>query len=621
MKVEDIKSPKDIKSLTVEELDVLCNEIRCFLIENISKTGGHLSSNLGIVELTVALHNIFNSPLDKIFFDVGHQSYVHKILTGRVGEFSTLRQTKGLSGFQKRDESIHDVWEAGHSSTALSGAVAMAVARDLNDESFDVLPVIGDAAMLGGPTLEALNHLSSLQNKVIIILNDNEMSIGKRVGNVRNFLTNIQTSTTYNHLKEDYKSILKKNKISNKIYTFSSKIKNNIKNSLMYNTFYDDFGIRYIGPIDGHDITELQRAMRFAKECKTSVIIHVMTEKGRGYKHAISDHKGKWHGTGPFDITTGNCVEVKNKDAISWSRLVSDEIEKHMLKDEDIIAITPAMIHGSCMENLFENFPLRCFDVGIAEQHALTFAAGLSLSNKKPFISIYSSFIQRGYDQINHDIARMELPCLISVDRSGIVGSDGPTHHGVFDIGIFYPIPNVILFAPKDFSEVVSFINFVYKNFDRPYIMRIPRGNTVRKKEVNVIKKIGTWTHNQLTNQIDIHIITYGQNVELIESACKTNNINANIINARFIKPIDKVMLDEISKDNKPILVYETDLKFGGLNNYISSYYHEQQKNVSLHTIAIEDHYSIQGSINDIYEFEKIDCQTVINKIKEITNG
>lgn len=621
MKIEDIKKPSDLNDLSLKELEQLCNEIRTFLIDNISKTGGHLSSNLGIVELTVALHNVFDSPVDKIFFDVGHQSYVHKILTGRSKEFSSLRQTNGLSGFQKRSESIHDVWEAGHSSTALSGAIGMAISRDLDNKMYDILPIVGDAAMLGGPSLEALNHLSSLDTKVIVILNDNEMSIGQRVGNVSNFLTSIRTSATYNHLKNDYKSIFSKGIIGSKILEITGNIKNNIKNSLIKNTLYDDFGLRYIGPIDGHDLKELQKAMLFAKSSKKSVLIHVKTQKGKGYSYAQNDCSGIWHGTGPFDIKSGKSINDKSSSVTSWSKVIANAVNKNMENDKNIVAITPAMINGSSMEDLFKKYEHRCFDVGIAEQHAITLVAGLSISKKKPFVSVYSSFIQRAYDQINHDITRMELPCLISIDRAGIVGSDGPTHHGVFDIGIFYPLPGVVIFAPSNDLEAEYFINYAFINFTKTYMIRIPRGNCISVKNAAKIDYIGQWIKEQIGNDPKLNIICYGNNVYNVSKLCNENNISVNIINARFIKPMDEDMLLAISKNKLPIIVYETDLKNGGLGTYISSFYLQNNIQVSLSSIAIDDKYSIQGSIDDIYKDESIDLDSLLLKIKEITNG
>ena len=512
MDLNKIKDPSFLMEMNIDELNELAYEIRQFIIQSVSKTGGHLSSNLGIVELTIALHYVFNSPKDKIFFDVGHQSYVHKILTGRAKQFPTLRQFNGLSGFQKRCESKHDVWEAGHSSTALSAAVAMAIARDLNHEHFDVIPVIGDGAVVGGESLEALNHLGSTQNKVILILNDNQMSISKSTGAMNNFLNNIRISNTYNRMKDDYRTMLQKGKLGEGVYKATKYLKDFVKHGFLDDTIFEDFGMDYLGPIDGHNIEELIRVLNIAKTNKKSVVVHVVTEKGKGYSYAENDKEGKWHGTPPFNVKTGNVLTSTNKK--SWSSIVSDQVFQWMKIDKDVTAITPAMMKGSAMDNLFKVFPERCFDVGIAEEHAMTFAAGLSISKKKPFISVYSSFIQRAYDQINHDIARMKLPCLCSIDRAGIVGEDGPTHHGVFDIGFLTPIPNIVYFAPKDAKELRTYVNTCFTNFNNPYFLRIPRGSIDdHPVDYHVTLKIGTWTIECREENYELTIICYGENV------------------------------------------------------------------------------------------------------------
>lgn len=619
MNLKEIESPSFIKDLTEEQMYSLAKDIRSFLIENISKTGGHLSSNLGIVELTIALHYVFDSPVDKIFFDVGHQSYVHKILTGRAKDFPTLRKTNGMSGFQKIKESSHDVWEAGHSSTALSGAVAMAISRDLDQQSYHVVPVIGDAAMVGGESLEALNHLGSINNKVIIVLNDNQMAIGKSVGSFGDFLADVRISRTYNHLKEDYRLLLSKGKLRRGILKGTKAIKNFVKRGVIKPTIFDDFGVEYLGPVNGHDIHDLLRAFHVAKNARGSVVVHVVTKKGKGYKHAENDICGKWHGIGPFDIDSGLSKPTNEGLVTSWSAIVSLHLKTLMEKEENIIAITPAMIHGSAMECLFEQFPKRCFDVGIAEEHAMTFVAGMSISHKKPFLSIYSSFLQRAYDQVNHDIARMNLPCFITIDRAGIVGSDGPTHHGVFDIGILIALPNLIIFAPKDAKEAMDYMTMAFSNFNHPYILRIPRADVMKVENYQyTLMEIGTWDIDYQTKNSKIIIISYGDNVSKLRNLCITNTIEATIINARFIKPMDYSVLLRIAKNKQPILVYETDLKINGLASSISYYYSQNNLARQIHSIGIEDHYSMQGFINDIYQEEQIDLDSVLLKIKEI---
>ncbi|MCD7839963.1 MAG: 1-deoxy-D-xylulose-5-phosphate synthase, partial [Erysipelotrichaceae bacterium] len=428
MNLDKIESPEFIKKLNHDELIDLADEIRQFIITNVSKTGGHFSSNLGVVELTIALHYVFDSPKDKMIFDVGHQSYVHKILTGRAKDFKTLRQFNGLSGFQKRYESVHDCWEAGHSSTAISAGTGMAIARDLNHQDGEIICIVGDAAIMSGESFEALNYLGSINSKVIIILNDNEMSISKNVGGLSNFFSKVRMSARYRHARDNYTEFLGRSKFGNIIYQQTKKIKDHVKDDVIEDNIFSEFGLDYIGPVDGHDFNDLIEAFNMAKSMNHSVVVHVHTIKGKGYSLAQKDHEGCYHGVAPFDYHVGIIKsETKMK---SWSAIIASHIEKIMKQDSDVVVITPAMTYGSCLIDVFKEFPERCFDVGIAEEHAMTFAAGLSNAGKKPYITIYSSFLQRAYDQINHDIARMNLPCLIGVDRGGLVGADGDTHHG-----------------------------------------------------------------------------------------------------------------------------------------------------------------------------------------------
>lgn len=619
MDLNKIKDPSFLKELDIRQLNELAGEIRQFLINSISQTGGHLSSNLGVVELTIALHYVFNSPEDKIFFDVGHQSYVHKILTGRANQFATLRKYGGLSGFQKRCESEHDCFEAGHSSTALSAAIGMAVARDLNHQNFHVIPVIGDAAMVGGESLEALNHLGSINNKVIIILNDNQMAIGKSIGGFGEFLSSVRISGTYNNLKEDYRNLTSHNKFGQMIFNVSKRIKDFVKHGLIDDTIFEDFGVEYLGPVNGHNFDDLIRVLNLAKNSKSSVVVHVVTKKGRGYKFAENDKSGKWHGIAPFNIADGTLKNPGNNGKVSWSKVVADYIEMKMASDQDIVAITPAMIHGSAMDNLFKHYPDRCFDVGIAEEHALTFTCGLSLAKKKPFISVYSSFLQRAYDQINHDLARMDLSCLICVDRCGFVGADGPTHHGVFDLGILNQLPNVIICAPNDSANTKRFINTYLKNNDHPYILRIPRGEIENNEiEEDEILPIGKWQID-ITNDYDVTVISYGQNVTRINEYFKDKEIKIRLVNALYIKPMDTQMLQDIV-DDKPLVVYETDLKINSLASNIAYYYSQNKILKNIYSFGVDDHYSTQGTIDEILKDEGLDMDSFYQRIKEIIN-
>ena len=618
MDIYSIKDPTFLKDLSINELNVLAKDIRQFIIENVSKTGGHLSSNLGIVELTIALHKVFDSPNDKIFFDVGHQSYTHKILTGRADQFHTLRQYQGLSGFQKRCESSYDAWEAGHSSTALSAAVGMALARDLNHDHYEVIPVIGDAAMVGGASLEALNHLGSTRSKVIIILNDNQMSISKNVGGVNDFLSELRTSMTYNKAKQEYKEMLSHVPLGTSMYRFSYKLKERLKNKIINDTIFTEFGVDYLGPIDGHDFKDLLRALNKAKYSSRSIVVHVLTKKGKGYSFAENDKSGKWHGVGPFNIETGQMLNVP-QNKVSWSEVVSSQVYKLMAFDKDIVCVTPAMINGSKLNKIFENYPDRSFDVGIAEQHAVTFSAGLAISNKKPFLSIYSSFLQRAYDQVNHDLARMKLPILLSIDRSGLVGADGETHHGVFDIGFLMGIPNIIYFTPSNTNEAKQFINTAFYKNDGPYLIRVSKEYLVDEDVlVNDYIEIGTWTKPYTTNNAKIAILTYDDKINRVISHLKANNSNVDVINARFFKPMDEKMLISLQQDYEHLIVYETDIRNASLGLYISEFYAQKNLPMAMTLLAIENHYTPQGTVDELLKLEKLNLEKLDEVIKKV---
>lgn len=619
MKIKDIENPKFLKEYDINQLNTLSQDIRDFLIKSISKTGGHLSSNLGVVELTVALHYVFDSPRDKFIFDVGHQSYVHKILTGRAKEFSTLRQYQGISGFQKRKESIHDVWEAGHSSTAISAACAMAITRDLEYDDFSVIPIVGDASIVSGEALEAINFLGSINNKVIIVLNDNQMSINQSVGGLDQFLNKVRISNTYSRIKKDYLNIFNHGKLGKSFIKLSKNIKDTFKKKIVKDTLFNQFGLDYLGPVDGHNIGDLIKAFSIAKKYDRSLVVHVVTKKGKGYKFAEKDLKGSWHGTIPFDIATGNKIEKYDR-RVSWSEIVADELLLQMEKNRNIVTITPAMIFGSCLDKVFKKFPNRSFDVGIAEEHAATLVAGFSLAGKLPVLSIYSSFSQRCYDQINHDIARMDTPALIILDRAGLVGNDGPTHHGVFDLSIFQALPNIIYFAPSNSMEARAFINTALYNRDHPYIMRVSKNKVPDIKiQNNELLEIGSWPIVASEPDYECIIIAYGDNVDKLKLFKR--DIKIKLINARFIKPIDTKRLLQLEKEDKPIFVYETVQKIGSLGQTICSYFNDKNISKELHCFGIEDHYCPQGSNQEILIGEGLDVATFYQNVKEIING
>ncbi|WP_270396422.1 1-deoxy-D-xylulose-5-phosphate synthase [Catenibacterium mitsuokai] len=616
MEIKKIENPRFLKQLNIDELNQLSQDIRDFLIENISKTGGHFSSNLGIVELTVALHYVFDSPKDKFLFDVGHQAYVHKILTGRAPMFNKLKKYGGMCGFQNRHESIHDPWEAGHSSTTISGATGLAIARDLKKENFEVISIIGDAALMSGESLEALNFLGGIDTKVIVILNDNNMSISRNVGGLSNFLSDVRMSYKYNQAKSNYTEILSQSAFGQKIFDVTKRVKDKVKRKILLDTPFSQFDLDYIGPVDGHNIEELIRALETVKNLDHSVVLHVLTKKGKGYEPAEKDRSGVYHSVGAFDIVKG-IQPVLDKEKHSWSQSVSDHVEYLMNKHDDICVITPAMITGSCLQKIFKNYPDRSFDVGIAEEHAMTLAAGLSQGKEFPFLSVYSSFFQRAYDQLNHDIARMNLPCLIGIDRAGLVGGDGATHHGVFDIGLIAPIPGVIIMAPKDEEEAQKMINTAYQNNDHPYVMRYSKNKVIdTHQHTDETIKVGQWELIKEMEDAAINVVTYGDNVLAVLKMAETDHLPINIINARFIKPIDKDMLERMS--DKPIIVYETDLMNGSLGSIMSLYYEKNHINVDMSFIGIDDHYVTFGDNESLYKQEHISLNDLKNKIEEI---
>lgn len=614
MDLYSIKNPEFLKSMSEKELESLSHEIRNFLIENISKTGGHLASNLGVVELTVALHYVFDSPRDRIFFDVGHQSYVHKILTGRADQFPTLRHYHGLSGFQKRKESIHDVWEAGHSSTSLSAALGMAVARDLSHENFHVIPVIGDGALSSGMALEALNEIGSERKNMIIVFNDNKMSISRNVGGLTSGFSRLRSSKSYTKIKAGMKKNLRSNSFGSTVYTALKTFKDTVRNAVIDGGVFEEFNVDYIGPVDGHNLHDLIQVFSAAAEHEGPIVVHVITQKGRGYAPCESDREGKWHGVGPFDIATGRPLSSIPEGYAAYSQFIADQVEHLADENENIVAITPAMMTGSSLQKFFAKYPTRSFDCGIAEEHAATFAAGLAISGKRPFLAIYSSFLQRAYDQINHDICRMDLPVVIGIDHAGLVGDDGETHHGVFDIGILRPLPNMIIAQPKDASEARDLIRTAFSQ-KHPFAIRFPKGtvavNQMREEEDI---RIGTWTkHNDYPDN-KVCILTYGDLVDTVLEKVRVNDLPVTVVNCRFFKPLDTSMIEELAESGMKLIVYESDMKAGGLASAILEYACDEQIQIHLKRFGIDDEYISQGSLNLLRKDIHIDLPSVLRE-------
>ena len=613
MKITDIKEPQFLKKYSINELNTLCQEIRDFVIKNLAETGGHVASNLGIVELTVALHYVFNSPVDKFIFDVGHQSYVHKILTGRADKFSSLRKLGGISGYQKRKESIHDPFEAGHTSTSIAAALGFAYARDLNKEKNEIIAIIGDGALTGGLALEALNNIDTLKSKVIIVLNDNEMSISKNVGGLSKCLQKIRLSNSYNTVRNSYTNILSKTKIGKKLFDITYKIKEKFKNKINDNIF-TNLNIDYLGPIDGHNIEELIKAFKKAKSSKKSIIIHAVTKKGKGYLPA-EKNSSAWHGVGKFDCKTG---EQTKKDIPTISEVVSNTVYEFMDKDEDFITITPAMISGSKLEKIFKNFPKRSIDTGITESFATTLACAISLNNKKVFLPIYSSFLQRAYDNINHDIARMNAHVVIGIDRAGLVGEDGETHHGIFDISFLNSIPNMVICMGKDTEEIRNLLYTGFYKQKSPFCIRYERGNLEFEKTKLKEIKVGTWEYLQKQTNCKNTIISYGTDVSKIYECFKNKNVN--IINARYIKPIDKNILKELIKTNQKIYIYETSIKTNSLGTNILEYFNHKEATNKIKLTGIDNKYINHGNVEELKKTINLDINYIEKDIKKYFN-
>lgn len=606
-----------------QELEALSQDIREFLVQKLSVTGGHIGPNLGVVELTIALHRELNSPVDKLLWDVGHQSYVHKILTGRAGQFDSLRQYKGLSGFPKMSESEHDVWETGHSSTSLSGAMGMAIARDLKKEKSHIVPIIGDGALTGGMALEALNHIGHEKKDIIVVLNDNEMSIAPNVGALHNVLSQLRTAGKYNKAKDELEYLLKKiPAVGGKLAATAERVKDSLKYLLVSGMFFEEMGFTYLGPVDGHNFDDLIENIRYAKKTSGPVLLHVITKKGKGYKPAEQDKIGNWHGTGPYKIETGTFVKAVTEGP-AWSALVSETVRKLAREDESIVAITPAMPVGSKLEGFASEFPDRMFDVGIAEQHAATMAAGLATQQMKPFLAIYSTFLQRAYDQVLHDICRPNLNVFIGIDRAGLVGADGETHQGVFDISFLRNLPNLVLMMPKDENEGQHMVNTAIQYNDGPIAMRYPRGNGygVQMDEELKIIPIGSWEELKPGN--DAAILTFGTTIPMAMDAAlamEKQGVSVKVINARFIKPLDQDMLHSLLKKQVPILTIEEAMLEGGFGSAVLEFAHNHNYHSAvIDRMGIPDKFIEHGSVNKLLEEIHLTTDDVIQKVVSMT--
>ncbi len=610
--LDKINSPEDLKGLSIDELDSLSDEIRKKIIETVSCTGGHLASNLGVVELTLALHYVFNSPEDRIIWDVGHQSYTHKLITGRRDRFHTLRQFKGISGFPKPSESPHDQFGTGHSSTSISAALGMAIARDLKGQDHHVIAVIGDGAMTAGLSFEALNNAGQLKVPMIVILNDNEMSISRNVGAISKYLNKILTTDFYKRFKRDTKNILEGiPRFGFSMSRFAHKLEETFKGFFLPGQLFEEFGFNYIGPINGHDLKELINTLDSVKDIREPILIHVITQKGRGYEHSEKD-PSCFHGIGPFDTQSGKTVS--KADRPSYSKVFGDTLTGIAEKNKKVLAITAAMKEGTGLEDFARRFPERFFDVGIAEQHAVTFAAGLAKEGLRPVVAIYSTFLQRAYDQIVHDVALQGLPVVFAIDRAGLVGDDGPTHHGVFDISYLRHIPNMVVMAPKDKEEFEEMLEFAI-DLNRPVAIRYPRGRCVEEFPGSSAP-LSLGEAEILLEGNDIAIVAVGNMVYPAYQAAlklKEMGISATVVNARFIKPLDNHIIKTIAERHYHILTVEENAVAGGFGSLVLETLSNMGiDDVKVRLLGIPDTFIEHGSQKTLRDILELDSEGIL---------
>lgn len=614
MFLEKIEKANDIKKIAEEDYGALAEEIRQFLIQTISVTGGHLGSNLGAVELTMALHLFLNLPEDKIIWDVGHQSYTHKILTGRRDGFVNLRKFGGMSGFPKRKESDCDCFDTGHSSTSISAGLGMVKARDIQGGKNTIVSVIGDGSLTGGMAYEALNNASRLETNYIIVLNDNNMSISENVGGVSKYLNNIRTADKYLDLKEGvYNSLHGKSKYGDKVVSQIRRAKSSFKQLVVPGMFFEDMGITYLGPVDGHNIQAMVHMMREARKIKGAVLLHVITQKGRGYAPA-ERHPARFHGAEPFDIETG--IPSKPRDKANYTDIFSTVMCKLGQRDEKVVAITAAMPDGTGLKRFRNMYPDRFFDVGIAEEHAVTFAAGLAAGGLKPIVAIYSSFLQRAYDQILHDVCIQNLPVVFAIDRAGLVGSDGETHQGIFDLSYLSSIPNMHIMAPKNKWELSDMIKFAVA-FEAPIAIRYPRGEAfdgLKDNRAPVEYGKSEWIYEEE----DIVLMAVGSMVKValdVREQLKDKGYSCSLINARFVKPIDEEAVQEACREHKLIVTMEENVLSGGYGEKVRNYVDAIGVTTRVLNIAIPDEYVEHGNVDLLKQEIGIDADSIVKKV------
>lgn len=601
--LEKIQKPNDIKKLPADQLPALAEEIREFIIESLSKTGGHLASNLGVVELTIAMHRVFDLPKDKLIWDVGHQSYTHKILTGRKDGFETLRREGGISGFPKRSESDCDVFDTGHSSTSISAGVGYVRARELKKENYSVVSIIGDGALTGGMAYEALNNAASLKSNFIIVLNDNEMSITENVGGMSSYLSGLRTASAYTDFKMDVTKALNRIPgIGPGMVDAMRKTKSSIKQIIIPGMLFEDMGLTYLGPVDGHNIPQLIKIFQEAKRFEGPILVHVLTQKGRGYEPAMR-HPARFHGAGPFDVKTGLPVGKSNP---TYTDVFSTVMRKMGDRRKDVAAVTAAMMTGVGLKRFSNMFPDRCFDVGIAEEHAVTFAAALSLGGITPVVAIYSSFLQRAYDQIMHDVCMQNLHVVFAIDRAGLVGYDGETHHGIFDLSYLGSMPNMTILAPKNLWELSDMIKFAV-DYDGPIAVRYPRGEAYTGlKEFRAPICLGK--SEVIHEGSRVALLAVGSMVKMAEEVQKQlkerMDMDAALVNARFVKPIDEELLRSFADTYELVVTLEENVKDGGFGERVLAFAEEEDLPFGVEIIALPDRFIPHGSVS--YQMKQV---------------
>lgn len=617
--LDGINNVNDIKKIKAQDYDKLAREIRDFLIQNVSQTGGHLASNLGVVELTMALHLFLNLPQDKLIWDVGHQAYTHKVLTGRKNLFSTLRQMDGMSGFPKREESVCDSFDTGHSSTAISAALGLVKARDLNGENNKVVAVLGDGALTGGMAFEAINNAGRLKTNLIIVLNDNNMSISENVGGMANYLAKLRTNSKYTGFKENMENtLIQMPGVGKALVDKLKRSKDAIKYFMLPSMFFEDMGLTYIGPIDGHNISQMITAFEAASRAKKAVVVHVLTRKGKGYKPA-EKYPSRYHSVETFDVVSGSPLKKEKVD--SYTKVFSDTMLRLAQSNDKLVAITAAMPSGTGLTHFMKQYPDRFFDVGIAEEHAVTFAAGMAMGGYKPVVAIYSTFMQRAYDQIIHDVCINNLPVVFAIDRAGITGRDGKTHQGIFDLSFLSHIPNLTVMAPKNRYELEEMLAYAV-SYDGPVAVRYPKGDAYD----GLSEYRAPIVHGKsevLKQGSDIAILALGSMVKTGAEVAETlekEGISTSLMNVRFASPIDIEIIDELTKKHKILVSMEENVRNGGYGQKVADYLCESKKNIRYINISVPDEYIEHGGVSELHKKLGLDAESIYNRIREELN-